>query len=36
MVEITRGIYDHDDETDNTGLFLQVKVIDTGEGIKED
>ena len=35
IVEITRGIFDKDDKLENDGLFLQVKVIDTGEGIKE-
>ena len=35
-VEITRGIFDSEAEEEDQTLYLQVKVIDTGVGIKKD
>ena len=36
-VEITRGLFDSEpEEEENKILYLQIKVIDTGVGIKKD
>ena len=36
-VEITNGIFDDDEQrVEETDLFLQIRCIDTGIGIKED
>ena len=34
--EITRGIFDSEVEEEDNTLYLQVKVTDTGVGIKKD